>query len=678
MAVHSTPAHRRVSRFMQAGLALAALLVLAVMATARAGTPPWVEQKVFDSQGAGYDHFGTAVAISGSTALIAAPEVTVDGNTSQGVVYVYQLGDDGSWSPTQKLVASDGAAFNEFGWAIALSGRTAVISAINAKIGDNISQGAAYVFVQADDGSWSETQKLVASDGQPVDWFGSAVAVSGSTIAIGAYGAHYDDQAMRGALYVFNPVDGSWTQTQQLVADDGDVGDQLGMSIALSDSTLLASAPGKTLGENYAQGAVYAFTATGGVWTQAQKILAEDGTASDQLGSALALEGDTALIGAVWHHSGHGVVYALDRVDGVWTATQQLAATDGATPRPAGIGLPTTDNFGMSLALHGGTALIGADDISVNGNDGQGVAYQFARQGGTWSSTLTFVASDGMVNDFLGCAVAFDGANVLAGAFGYTPDFDHYQQGAAYFFRTVAAGISSAERAALIDLYNSTGGPGWWDTVGWLGEPGTECSWTGVTCDDGGTQVIGLSLLFANLTGTLPDTLNGLTHLTSLQINDNRNLIGSVPSLAGMTQLQSIDLSRNAFTGSLPSLAGLTALQFAIFSDNQFSGAMPPFDGLASLQWFAASTNQLSGTIPSLAGLGALTGFYVDYNQLSGPPPALPSPTSLGQYGAALCPNALDHADSADWDTITGVTPWYQDCVATPTDTVFSDGFDGP
>jgi hypothetical protein len=677
MAVHSTPAHRRVSRFMQATLALAALLVLALMATARAGTPPWVEQKVFDSQGLGYDHFGTAVAIAGSTALIAAPEVSVDGNTSQGVVYVYQLGDDGTWSPTQKLAASDGAAYTEFGWAIALSGRTAVISAINAKIGDNISQGAAYVFTQADDGSWSEVQKLVASDGQPVDWFGSAVAMSGSTIVVGAYGAHYDDQAMRGALYVFNQVDGSWTQTQQLVADDGDVGDQLGMSVALSGSTLLASAPGKTLGENYAQGAVYAFTATDGVWTQAQKILAEDGAASDQLGTSLALDGDTALIGAVWHHSGHGVVYALDRIDGVWTAAQQLAATDGATPRPAGIGLPTTDNFGLSVALQGGTALIGADLIPVNGNDGQGVVYRFARQGGAWSGTLTFIASDGMVNDYLGCAVAFDGANVLAGAFGYTPDFDHYQQGAAYFFRTVAAGISSAERAALVDLYNSTGGSGWWDTVGWLGEPGTECSWTGITCDDSGTQVIGLSLLFANLTGTLPDSLNGLTHLTSLQINDNRNLTGSVPSLAGMSQLQSIDLSRNAFTGDLPSLAGLTALQFAIFSDNQFSGSMPPFDGLASLQWFAASTNQLSGAIPSLAGLGALTGFYVDYNQLSGPPPALPSPTSLGQYGAALCPNALDHVDSTEWDTITGVTPWYQDCVATPTETVFSDGFDG-
>jgi hypothetical protein len=109
MAIRSTPAHRRANRFMQAGLALAALLMLAAAVTARAGTPPWSEQKVFDSLGAAYDHFGTAVAISGSTALVAAPEAGADDNKVQGVVYVYQQGADGIWSQTQKLAASDSA-----------------------------------------------------------------------------------------------------------------------------------------------------------------------------------------------------------------------------------------------------------------------------------------------------------------------------------------------------------------------------------------------------------------------------------------------------------------------------------------------------------------------------------------------------------------------------------------
>lgn len=682
MAVNHVPLHRQVSRVMQRCVALAALLVLIAMASARAAVPAiagsqeWIEQKVFDSQGAGYDHFGTAVAISGTTAFIAAPEVSLDGNSSQGTVYVYNQAADGSWSPSQKLVASDGAAYNEFGWSVALRGRTAVISAINARIGDNNSQGAAYVFTQGDDGTWSETQKLVASDGQPVDWFGNAVALSDSAIIVAAYGAHYNDQAMRGALYVFTQVDGVWTQTQQLVASDGAVGDQLGFSIALSGSTLFASAPGARLNGDYAVGAVYVFTETGGTWGEAQKFVTDDGMESDQLGSSIAVDGDTALIGAIWHHSGQGVVYVLARSGDSWSQTQMLNAGDGAANGISGIGLPSTDNFGLSLALHGGTALVGATNIAVNGNDGQGVVYQFTNTGGVFAGTHSFTASDGMPLDYLGISVAFEGANVLAGAFGYTPDFNHYQQGAAYFYRAVANGIPAVERAVLIDLYNSANGAGWWDVTGWLGEPGTECSWTGITCDDSGTTVTGIMLLFANLTGTLPDTLNGLTHLTSLQINDNSGLGGSIPPLTGLTQLQSIDLSRNALTGGLPSLAGLPSLQTALFNNNQLSGSIPPFDGVTGLQWFAAADNQLSGGIPSLAGLSALTGFYVDFNQLTGPPPPLPSPTSLGQYGAALCPNSLDHVESADWDAITGLTPWYQECITTPTDAIFGNGFD--
>jgi hypothetical protein len=551
-----------------------------------------------------------------------------------------------------------------------------VISAINARIGNNNSQGAAYVFNQADDGTWSETQKISASDGNPVDWFGSAVALSGDTVVVGAYGAHYNDQAMRGETYVFTNAAGVWTETQRLATSDGQSGDAFGGAVAISGTRLLISASGARIDDRYAQGAVYLFTQAGGNWTETQKIVASDGIESDQLGTSLAIDGDTALIGAVWYHGGQGAVYVFNDSGSTWTQTQRLGASDGAGI--AGIGLPETDYFGISVALQGTTALVGATNVTINGNPGQGAAYQFTRAAGTFTSSHTFTASDGVANDYFGISVAMDGDNVAAGAFGYSPDFDHYHQGAAYFYRHVADVIPASERAVLVDIYNSTNGAEWWDITGWMGPPGTECSWTGVTCDDSGAHVIGLFFDFANMTGTLPNTLNGLTHLTTLQINDESGLSGSIPPLTGLTELQSIDLSRNAFTGSIPSLTGLASLQFAIFNANQLSGPLPSFEGLANLQWFAASSNQLSGSIPSLAGLGALTGFYVDYNQLTGAPPALPSPTSLAQYGASLCPNALDPVESTEWDTITGMTPWYHDCFAAPNETIFVDGFDAP
>lgn len=673
------PVHRTVSRFLRHSLLLTALFLIVAMTARAAPAVPnaedWTEQRVLDPQGLGYDQFGRAVAISGSVALVSASEAAVDGNSAQGKVLVYERDAGGAWNSAQTLIASDGAAYNEFGWSVALSGRVAVIGAINATIGEHNSQGAAYVFVRGDDGVWTETQKLVAADGRPVDWFGSAVAMNDETIVVAAYGAHYDDQLMRGAVYVYTQVGGVWTQTQQLVAADGDVGDGFGSAIALSGSTLLASSPGASIDDRYAQGAVYRFALVDGAWTQAQKIVVAEGAENDQLGSALAVDGDTALIGAMWRQGGEGVAYVFDASDGNWTQVQRLAANDGVVRGSDGIGLPPTDNFGMTLALQGDTALIGASNVTIDGNEGQGAAYLFRRSGNTFGGAHTFTEYEGIVSPYFGAAVALDGDDVLVGMYGYTPDWDHYQQGAAYFYHRASGGIPASEREALVDLYDSTGGAGWWDMSGWLGEPGSECSWTGVTCDEAGAHVSGLSFGFTNMVGTLPPTLNQLTQLVSLQIADQGQLGGAFPPLDGMTQLQTIDIRNTGLNGPLPSLAGLTSLQSATFLGNRFSGSIPPFGELPALTWFSASGNRLTGVIPSLDGVPALTGFFVGNNQLSGPPPA--PPAGLGEYGAELCPNVLDPAESAAWDAITGVTPWYRDCTAPPLDAIFGDGFDG-
>lgn len=673
------PVHRTVSRFLQRSLILIALFLIAAMTVRAASVAPnaedWATQRVLDPQGLGYDKFGRAVAISGTVALVSASEATLGDNAAQGKVLVYERAADGMWNLTQTLLASDGAAYNEFGWSVAVSGRVAVIGAINAKIGEHNSQGAAYVFERGDDGVWTETQKLVAADGTSVDWFGSAVAMDGETIVVAAYGAHYNDQLMHGSVYVYTRIDGAWTQTQQLVAADGDVGDGFGSAIALSGATLLASSPGAQIDGRHAQGAVYRFARVDGVWNQAQKIVVAEGVENDQLGSALAVDGDTALIGAMWREGGAGVVYVYGGAGGDWTQRQRLAASDGAARGPDGIGLPPTDNFGMTLALQGDTALVGASNVTVDGTEGQGAAYLFRRTGDAFGGAHTFTEYDGIVSPYFGAAVALDGDEALIGMYGYTPDWDHYQQGAAYFYRRTPGGIPASERAALVDLYDSTNGAGWWDMNGWLGEPGTECSWTGVTCDETGAHVVGLSFGFTNMVGTLPPTLNQLSALVSLQIADQSQLGGTFPSLAGLAQLQTIDVRNTGLTGALPSLAGLTALQSATFLGNRFDGAIPPFGALPALTWFSASGNQLTGTIPSLDGLPALSGFFVGGNQLSGPPPA--PPAGLGEYGGELCPNALDPVDSPAWDTITGITPWYRDCTATPPDAIFGDGFDG-
>jgi hypothetical protein len=119
----------------------------------------WLEQKVTASDGTANSYFGSAAALNGSAALIGA-----DGDNSfQGAAYLF-ANSNGTWSEGQKLTASDGLPGDEFGYRVVLTDNTILVGAFTATVGGVVSQGAAYVFTQSN-GTWSESQKLIASDG---------------------------------------------------------------------------------------------------------------------------------------------------------------------------------------------------------------------------------------------------------------------------------------------------------------------------------------------------------------------------------------------------------------------------------------------------------------------------------------------------------------------------------
>jgi len=125
------------------------------------------------SDGASFDHFGKSVAISGNFLVVGAPGQSGYGNDVAGSAYVLRTTDDGaSWFQTDKLTASDGAADNNFGYSVAISGNLIVVGASGEQWNDDDS-GSAYVFRTTDDGAtWSQTTKLTASDGAAGDYFG--------------------------------------------------------------------------------------------------------------------------------------------------------------------------------------------------------------------------------------------------------------------------------------------------------------------------------------------------------------------------------------------------------------------------------------------------------------------------------------------------------------------------
>jgi hypothetical protein len=381
----------------------------------------WLEQKVTASDGTANSYFGSAAALNGSTALIGA-----DGDNSfQGAAYLFTK-SNGSWSQGQKLTASDGLAGDEFGYRVVLANDTLLVGAFTATVGGNASEGAAYVFTQSN-GTWSESQKLTASDGGLFDNFGASVALDGSTLVVGANGATVGGNAAQGAVYVFTESNGTWTQTQKLTANDGGAYDNFGLSIALKGSTILVGSPQAAIGGNAGQGALYVFTESNGTWSQVQKLTASDGAASDSFGESVALDGTTALIGGynatVNGHSFQGAAYIFTASGGTWSQTQKLTASDGAA----------NANFGNAVALNGTSALIGADGSTVGGNTYQGKTYLFTGSGGNWSQSDTFIASDGTVDDYFGAALAWDGATALISTPHPTIGGNTYQ-GAAYFY----------------------------------------------------------------------------------------------------------------------------------------------------------------------------------------------------------------------------------------------------
>ena len=327
-------------------------------------------QEITATDGGSGDTFGSAIAFDGTTAVIGAYGAMIDG-APLGAAYVFTLAD-GTWTQTQKLTAddSDPAGLLNFGFSVGLSGSTILVGADAATFGANDFQGAVYVFNETG-GTWTQTQKFSGDDAGVGDIFGISLAFDGTNAVVGAYAQNQGT----GAAYVFANSGGTFTQTQKLVASDAATVAYFGGAVALSGSTILIGSFSASPGGVDSQGAAYIFTNTGGIWTQTQELFADDGVASDQFGRALALDGTTALIdapgaaGPEGPNAGtaYGAVYVFDGSGGTWTQTQKLYANDGQ--RGA--------QFGWPVTLDGDTALMGSYLWTSPQGQTQGSAYFF-------------------------------------------------------------------------------------------------------------------------------------------------------------------------------------------------------------------------------------------------------------------------------------------------------------
>jgi hypothetical protein len=350
------------------------------------GATPLAELLASDAW-AGAD-FGWSVAVSGSTAVVGAPYA----DSYTGAAYVFGK-VDGTWTQEAELTATDGAVGDDFGWSVAISGTTVVIGAPGHYYGI----GAAYVYTDTG-GTWSEQAELDASGLGTMTGvkFGYSVVTSGAAIMVGADG--YDAKA--GATFVFADSGGNWTQQAMLTPADAGADDQFGWSMAVSGSTLLVSA----VKAHDDTGAVYVFSDAGGSWAQQAELTASDGAAQNYFGDKVAISGSRIVAGAPGHHDEQGAAYVFTGSGATWKQVGELTASDGGP----------NDCFGWAVGLSGKTVLVGAEQT----NDGSGAAYVFKKPGGRWRQSSELTVNDGGSTDEFGYSASLSGTTAVVGADG--------------------------------------------------------------------------------------------------------------------------------------------------------------------------------------------------------------------------------------------------------------------
>ena len=241
--------------------------------------------------------FGRSVAIDGGTVVVGAWK---DGPVSEGLAYVFLTSDGGTtYGQVAVLTAGDAAAGDHFGFSVEIDGDTVLVAAQQMPNGG---PGAAYIFRTGDGDSYDQVTKLTAPDGAQDDRFSAFLAIEGSTVVIGAP-RHDDAGTDSGAAYVFGTNDGwaTYSFVAKLTADDAAAGDYFGKEVEIEDGVVAIGACAPPGIEPSGGEAVYIFHASddGLTYSQVAKLTAADGVAGDRFGQSLAMDGGTIVVGAM-------------------------------------------------------------------------------------------------------------------------------------------------------------------------------------------------------------------------------------------------------------------------------------------------------------------------------------------------------------------------------------------
>jgi hypothetical protein len=435
-----------------------------------------------------FARFGLALALQGTRAVVGVPGG--DASVQQGYALVYVRANS-QWAEEARLMASDGASRDEFGIDVAIDGDSVVVGASHAsslevrrKGTTTDPTGAAYVY-RRNGSAWTQQAKLLASDGQADDGFGRSVSIAGDTLLVGAPDDSTGSIGGHGSAYVFQRAASAWSQHAKLLATDRDQGDRFGTQVELRGDTALIGSPGDTIGLNEYQGSAYVHVRNAGTWSFQAKLVNADGRPIDRsfeaAGLSLALDGNVALVGAPGVDGARedsGAVLVYERIGSAWqrrepvanpsdtllgfgyaVAMSQDAAFTTAAQRCKGVDCGPSmaqawtrngdelsaprevrgseanfDQFGWGVAVQGDRALVGAPFASRQDEDARGSACFYARAGVAWQLQQCVRDHLSPGRSLFGVRVALHGDRAFIAAIGGGID-----AGAVYVYRYAAA-----------------------------------------------------------------------------------------------------------------------------------------------------------------------------------------------------------------------------------------------
>lgn len=358
------------------------------------------------------------------------------------------------------------------GWSIALSedestlAAGAAIDSYDASSTNYIANaGGVNIYIKSG-ANWIFQQKIVAPTRRTQAYFGSAVAVYGDTLVVGAYGETHDESnanplSSAGAAYVYTRSGSVWTFQKKLVGTGTEgrrADDHYGKSVAIENGTIVVGAWYQDFnsagagGYINAGGAVFIYTGSGSTWTLQQRVATDPApggrTAESRFGTSVSISGETILVGSIAHSldatgsnsvSETGAAYVLKRNAGVWSFEAKLSAV-GLNSRVA------SDQFGHAVSLSGNTAAISAnnhdyDSAGTNTLSNAGAVFIYKRTGTTWNfqKKITGVGPNGrMASDGFGNSLSLNGSTLIVGSASQSYDANGSNSvssaGAAYVF----------------------------------------------------------------------------------------------------------------------------------------------------------------------------------------------------------------------------------------------------